>query len=145
MLCTCQHWPVMLYNNRASQWTYTLTPIGGQSGVFDASELVTVLREENGRDICVIAVPKVMNYVDHVVLVTGRSTRHLRALAEYVRWLVGVLMWGKGQMRSTSSYDLLFSPRAAQSLWNSLPFRSVGNIYNFAIIWRLIFNHGFAA
>ena len=32
--------------------------------------------------------PKVMNYVDHLVLVTGRSTRHITALAEYVRWLV---------------------------------------------------------
>ena len=56
--------------------------------MFDTSELVTVLREENGRDICVMTVPPVMNYVDHIVLVTGRSTRHIRALAEYVRWLV---------------------------------------------------------
>ena len=71
-----------------------LTTTGGQTGVFDVNELVTVLREENGRDICVIAVPKEMNYVDHLVLVTGRSTRHITALAEYVRWLVSVSMYG---------------------------------------------------
>ena len=70
-----------------------LTTTGGQTGVFDVNELVTVLREENGRDICVISVPKEMNYVDHLVLVTGRSTRHITALAEYVRWLVSLNLY----------------------------------------------------
>ena len=58
--------------------------------MFSIDELVTVLREENGRDICTIHVPKRRNYVDYLVLVSGRSKRHLVAMAEYVKWLVSV-------------------------------------------------------
>ena len=56
--------------------------------MYDVEELVTLIREENGRDICVVEVPSVFKYVDHMVIVTGRSTRHIKAMAELVRWVV---------------------------------------------------------
>nr|XP_032817054.1 mitochondrial assembly of ribosomal large subunit protein 1 [Petromyzon marinus] len=49
--------------------------------------LVAALHQENGRDLCVINVPPELNYVDYFVVVTGSSTRHLRAMAEYTHSL----------------------------------------------------------
>lgn len=62
--------------------------VGGITGVFDVEEVVDLLRDENARDICVIAVPPELNYVNYMVIVTGRSTRHLRAMAAYIKWVV---------------------------------------------------------
>jgi ribosomal silencing factor RsfS len=42
------------------------------TGVFDLEELVDLLRAENAEDTAVIAVPKEMNYADHLVIVTAR-------------------------------------------------------------------------
>ena len=58
------------------------------SGVFDVEEVVELLRDEKGRDICVIHVPPELKYVNYLVIVTGRSTRHIRAMAAYIRWMV---------------------------------------------------------
>ncbi|XP_014776128.1 uncharacterized protein LOC106873318 isoform X2 [Octopus bimaculoides] len=60
----------------------------GKTGVFDLDELVTVLNEENARDLCVISVPAHINYVDYLVLVNGISPRHIKAMAELMKWLV---------------------------------------------------------
>ncbi|CAK1549744.1 unnamed protein product [Leptosia nina] len=57
----------------------------GQTGVFDLEDLVDLLRRENSRDIFVAAVPKEINYVEHICVVSARSKRHLQALAEFVR------------------------------------------------------------
>ena len=56
--------------------------------MFDIDELAAVLHDENAVDLCVIEVPKHFNYVDYMVMVSGRSVRHIRAMAEYLRWLV---------------------------------------------------------
>jgi len=61
---------------------------GGTTGVFDLEELITVLNEENARDVCAISVPSELRYVDYLVIATGRSTRHIKAMAEYIRWAV---------------------------------------------------------
>ncbi|KAI1886148.1 hypothetical protein AGOR_G00211020 [Albula goreensis] len=53
------------------------------SHVFNIDVLVALLRQENGADICVIKVPKEMRYTDYFVVVSGSSTRHLRAMAFY--------------------------------------------------------------
>ncbi|XP_055914330.1 mitochondrial assembly of ribosomal large subunit protein 1 [Eupeodes corollae] len=57
----------------------------GVHGVFDVEDLVDVLRMENAEDIFVCTVPKEYKYVDYMVVVTGRSFRHMLATAEFVR------------------------------------------------------------
>ncbi|GAB1600216.1 uncharacterized protein LOC115215017 [Argonauta hians] len=69
----------------------------GKTGVFDLHELVIVLKEENARDLCVISVPPSINYVDYLVLVSGTSPRHIRAMAELMKWL---------HKRKKSQYDV---------------------------------------
>jgi len=64
---------------------------GGVSGVFDVEEVVELLRDEKARDICVILVPPELKYVTYLVIVTGRSTRHIRAMAAYIKWMVSGL------------------------------------------------------
>jgi len=56
----------------------------GVEGVFDIEELVDHLRQENLRDICVIAVPQEIIYTDYLVLVTAISPRHARAVTEFM-------------------------------------------------------------
>lgn len=57
----------------------------GVNGVFDVEDLVDVLRLENAEDIFVCTVPKEFKYVDYMVIVTGRSYRHMLATAQFVR------------------------------------------------------------
>ncbi|KAG7173189.1 uncharacterized protein LOC121861089 [Homarus americanus] len=57
----------------------------GETGVFDVEELVDLLREENAKDIAVIQVPQELRYVDHMVIVSSHSQRHICALAELIR------------------------------------------------------------
>ncbi len=56
--------------------------------MFDLKDLVTLLEYENAQDLVVISVPEELQYVDHMVIVSARSKRHTRALAETVRWCV---------------------------------------------------------
>jgi len=58
---------------------------GGQEGVFDLHELVEVLHLCRARHLCVIAVPPEAKYVDYMLIVTGKSQRHMLAMAEFVR------------------------------------------------------------
>ncbi|XP_056375769.1 mitochondrial assembly of ribosomal large subunit protein 1 isoform X1 [Hyla sarda] len=51
---------------------------------FNINVLVNLLRQENGKDLCVIRVPPEMKYVEYFVIVGGTSTRHLQAMAQYV-------------------------------------------------------------
>nr|XP_019583227.1 PREDICTED: mitochondrial assembly of ribosomal large subunit protein 1 [Rhinolophus sinicus] len=59
--------------------------IAGPAGLrFDIDLLVSLLRQENARDICVIKVPPEMKYTDYFVIGSGTSTRHLHAMADYI-------------------------------------------------------------
>jgi len=58
--------------------------------VFDVEEVVELLCDEKAQDICVIRVPLEFKYVDYLVIVTGRSTRHIRAMAAYIKYMVSV-------------------------------------------------------
>ncbi|KAJ8354468.1 hypothetical protein SKAU_G00220350 [Synaphobranchus kaupii] len=51
--------------------------------VFNIDVLVSLLRQENAADICVIKVPNDMKYTDYFVVVSGFSSRHIRAMAFY--------------------------------------------------------------
>lgn len=57
------------------------------TGVYDIEDLVDVLKRENAKDIVVCAVPDNCVYVDYICIATGRSTRHMVALAEFIRKL----------------------------------------------------------
>ncbi|XP_067094304.1 mitochondrial assembly of ribosomal large subunit protein 1 [Osmerus mordax] len=50
---------------------------------FNIDVMVSLLRQENAVDICVIKVPEEVKYTDHFIVVSGSSTRHLRAMALY--------------------------------------------------------------
>ncbi|XP_007505438.1 mitochondrial assembly of ribosomal large subunit protein 1 isoform X1 [Monodelphis domestica] len=51
---------------------------------FDIDLLVSLLRQENARDICVIWVSPALKYVDYFVVASGASPRHLQAMAQYL-------------------------------------------------------------
>lgn len=53
--------------------------------MFDIEDLVAVLKRDNAIDIFVCKVPKQLKYVDYMVVITARSHRHMKAMAEFVR------------------------------------------------------------
>ncbi|VVC90334.1 mitochondrial assembly of ribosomal large subunit protein 1 [Leptidea sinapis] len=57
----------------------------GTNGVFEIEDLVELLQRENSRDIFVASVPRELNYVQYICVVSAKSKRHLIALAEFVR------------------------------------------------------------
>jgi len=57
----------------------------GSTGVFDVDGLVDVLVGENCQDVAVISIAEDLGYVDHMVIVTCKSKRHLRSAATLVR------------------------------------------------------------
>ncbi|KAK2580923.1 hypothetical protein KPH14_005991 [Odynerus spinipes] len=57
----------------------------GIRGVYDIEDLILVLEKDNAKNIFVASVPSEYTYVDYIVVVTGKSQRHMNALAEYVR------------------------------------------------------------
>ncbi|KAF7669427.1 hypothetical protein LDENG_00186420 [Lucifuga dentata] len=50
---------------------------------FSLDVVVSLLRQENAVDICVIKVPEHIRYTEHFIVVSGISPRHLRAMALY--------------------------------------------------------------
>ena len=74
-----------MLHHHSNENTYTFTD--GTTGVFDINELVNVLRMENAFDIVVISVPAERQYVDYLTIVSGKSTKHIWALTEFIRGL----------------------------------------------------------
>ncbi|KAL0274199.1 UNVERIFIED_CONTAM: hypothetical protein PYX00_006679 [Menopon gallinae] len=62
-----------------------ISPERGKTGVIEIEELVKILTKENARDIFVVSVPKELSYVDYLVVVTCKSSRHMKAVIEFVR------------------------------------------------------------
>lgn len=58
---------------------------GGVTGVFDIEDLVSLMKRDNAEDIFVVSVPTEIKYVDYMCFVTGKSQRHMLALAEFTR------------------------------------------------------------
>lgn len=59
--------------------------LDGTTGVYDIEELVTLLERDKAKNIFVASVPKEYAYVDYIVVVTGKSQKHMSALATFVR------------------------------------------------------------
>ncbi|KAK9754700.1 hypothetical protein QE152_g1038 [Popillia japonica] len=57
----------------------------GVNGVYEIEDLVEALEKENSQDIFVAGVPVDLEYVDFICIVTGKSHRHMQAIAEFVR------------------------------------------------------------
>ncbi|KAM3962724.1 ribosomal silencing factor RsfS-like protein, 312 [Aphomia sociella] len=57
----------------------------GKTGVFEIEDLVDLLQRENSKDIFVVTVPPEIRYVSYICIVSGRSKRHIQALAQFVR------------------------------------------------------------
>ncbi|XP_072034968.1 uncharacterized protein [Amphiura filiformis] len=64
------------------------------NGLLSLADIIQILREDNAQDICVIKVPKELQYVDYFVVVTGRSTRHLKAMTTYLNKVYKMLRKG---------------------------------------------------
>lgn len=56
----------------------------GARGVFEISELVSLLKSERIGDIAVIKIPAYKKYADYMVVGTARSTRHLRTVSSLI-------------------------------------------------------------
>ncbi|XP_016112559.1 mitochondrial assembly of ribosomal large subunit protein 1 [Sinocyclocheilus grahami] len=66
----------------AAQRSSSGPPAAGWVQEFDVALLVSVLKQENASDVCVIRVPPELKYTDHMIIVSGSSPRHLSAIAE---------------------------------------------------------------
>ena len=55
------------------------------TGVFDLEDLIFALRQEDCLNLIAIEVDEEIGYVDHFVIGTCKSSRHLRATAEFIR------------------------------------------------------------
>lgn len=58
---------------------------GGINGVYEIEDLIELLQRDNARQIFVATVPKEYSYVDYIVVVSGKTHRHMHALATFVR------------------------------------------------------------
>lgn len=59
--------------------------LGGTTGVIDIEEAVQVLKLEKAKELVVLQIPPEYNYVNYFIIVTGKSKRHMTAMAEYMR------------------------------------------------------------
>lgn len=129
----------------------------GIRGVFDVEDLVELLRKENVDDIFVCYVPEELKYVDHLVVCSARSYRHMLATASFVRRMFKIKR-AKGDLlpriEGERSHDWMamdmgnialhiFSPKAREeydleSLWaigaqydteSQKPHNPLGNIF----------------
>ncbi|XP_043259887.1 mitochondrial assembly of ribosomal large subunit protein 1 [Colletes gigas] len=57
----------------------------GINGVFEIEDLVSLLRRENAKNIFVASVPDELSYVTYIVVVTGKSQKHMKAIATFIR------------------------------------------------------------
>lgn len=71
-----------------NEWRYVafvassfFSPVSSKTFTLDV--LVSLLRQENAVDICVIKVPEQVKYAEYFIVVSGVSPRHLRAMALY--------------------------------------------------------------
>jgi hypothetical protein len=49
----------------------------GKAGIFDVEEFVLILKQEGLNNVAVISVPKELQYVDYLVIATGKSPKQM--------------------------------------------------------------------
>lgn len=54
--------------------------VRGKTGVFDLEEMITLLKEENFKDIITIKVPKKFKYCDYMIICTSISNKQLKVI-----------------------------------------------------------------
>jgi len=64
----------------------------GNTGVFDAFEVVQILKDEKIKDIAVMKIPKERKYADYLLIGTGRNGRHLYVVSQIIRKLYKMKM-----------------------------------------------------
>ncbi|XP_026562182.1 mitochondrial assembly of ribosomal large subunit protein 1 isoform X1 [Pseudonaja textilis] len=52
--------------------------------VFSIDDMVSLMRQENAKDICVINLPPEIKYSNYFIIASGSSARHLHAMAQYL-------------------------------------------------------------
>ncbi|CAK9814589.1 Mitochondrial assembly of ribosomal large subunit protein 1 [Anthophora plagiata] len=57
----------------------------GTTGVFEIEDIVSLLQRDNAKNIFVASVPFELSYVDYIVIVSGKSHKHMIALATFIR------------------------------------------------------------
>ncbi|CAK9828311.1 Mitochondrial assembly of ribosomal large subunit protein 1 [Anthophora retusa] len=57
----------------------------GKTGVFEIEDIVSLLQRDNAKNIFVASVPFELSYVDYIVIVSGKSYKHMNALAKFIR------------------------------------------------------------
>ncbi|XP_066539271.1 mitochondrial assembly of ribosomal large subunit protein 1 [Hoplias malabaricus] len=99
-LIQTQHGRVSGFTDFKTLHSHTDTDRGGEGGTagypsvsqeqkqhepitFNLDVMVSLLRQENAEDICVIKVPEELKYSDYFIVVSGSSSRHLKAMALY--------------------------------------------------------------
>lgn len=88
--------------------------------MFDVEELITVLKNDNAVDIVTIAVPPEFRYVDYMVVASGRSFKHLYAMAEYVRKLFKLKRSESDIIPKIEGYELAKSTNTQPTGWLAL-------------------------
>ena len=57
----------------------------GETGVFDVEDLVEILRMQKLQHVAVVSLPEELQYVNYMVICTGRSAKQMTAVAEFIR------------------------------------------------------------
>ncbi|KAJ1522230.1 hypothetical protein ONE63_002538 [Megalurothrips usitatus] len=91
----------------------------GLHGVFDTEELVSILKDQKADNIVVIHMPQDLGYADHMIIISGRSSRHLLAMATYVRRVF------KKKMHKNDKIPIIEGQRNKSEDWLAL---DLGNI-----------------
>ncbi|KAM6453392.1 mitochondrial assembly of ribosomal large subunit protein 1 isoform 2-T2 [Liasis olivaceus] len=63
------------------EWSTSPDPV---PSVFSIDDVVSLVRQENAKDICVIKLPPEIKYSDYFIIASGSSARHLHAMAQYL-------------------------------------------------------------
>lgn len=93
---------------------------GGIHGVFDVEELVNILKKQRAKDIFVVEIPAELAYANQMVIVSGKSSRHILAMATYVRRLF------KKKMMSTDKIPIIEGKKNKSDDWLAL---DLGNFF----------------
>nr|XP_018916584.1 PREDICTED: uncharacterized protein LOC109043743 isoform X2 [Bemisia tabaci] len=82
----------------------------GKEGVFDVDDLLHVLKVNNAESIFVATLPEELQYATYIVIVSGKSKKHMDAIATFVRKVYKMKVKSQGpipHLEGQTSYDWL--------------------------------------